>query len=135
MTKNEPRWFQSTLTAGAEKGSVDWLKPNDKIVPAIIEVGTALILRTDGYHIPDFIEDGRECALIIAMDEPHRRPLLIHQTTARTSVFRFLLEVKHKLIFRDEIDVFEIDEKYVLKFTRGKEKFSPFNMAATSLDD
>jgi len=135
MTKNEPRWFQTTLTAGAEKGSVDWLKPNDKIVPEIIEVATALKLRDDGYHIPDFIDDGRECALLLAMDEPNRRPLLVHQTTARTSVFRFLLEVKHKLIFRDDIDVFEIDEKYVLKFTRGKEKFSPFNMTATSLDD
>tara|TARA_R110002110_G_C13444459_1_gene716479 strand:+ start:2614 stop:3021 length:408 start_codon:yes stop_codon:yes gene_type:complete len=135
MTKKEPRWFQSTLTGGADKGAVDWLKPNDKIVPEVIEVGTALNLRDDGYHIPDFVEDGKECALIIAMDEPNRRPLLVHQTTARKSIFRFILEAKYRLEFRDEIDVFQIDRKWQLKFTRGKEKFSPFTLHATAEKD
>lgn len=136
MTKaKEPRWFQSTLTLGGDKGAVDWLKPNEKIVPETIEVATATILRDDGYHIPDFIEGGQECVLIFPMAEPSRRPLLIHQTTARKSIFRFILEIKYSLEFRGEIDVFTIDQEWMLKFTRGKEKFSPYDLSVTEKSD
>lgn len=136
MTKTkEPRWFQSTLTDGGDKGAVDWLKPNDKIVPETIEVATAQLLRDDGYHIPDFIDDGQECVLIFAMADPNRRPLLIHQTTARKSVFRFILSIKYGLDFRGEIDVFSIDKEWQMKFTRGKEKFSPYTLAVIEKAD
>lgn len=136
MTKpKKPRWFQSTLTDGGDKGAVDWLKPNDKIVPESIEVATAILLRDDGYHIPDFIDDGKECALIMAMNDPNRRPLLVHQTTARKSIFRFLLATDHELVFRGEIDVFNLDKEWQMKFTRGKEKFSPFTLAVTEKTD
>jgi len=136
MTKTkEPRWFQSTLTLGGDKGAVDWLKPQTKIIPETIEVATALILRDDGYAIPDFIDDGQECVLIFPMAEPHRRPLLVHQTTARKSIFRFILEIRYQLDFRGEIDVFTIDKEWQLLFARGKEKFSPYNLNVTEKSD
>ncbi len=133
--KKEPRWFQSTLTAGGDKGAVDWLKPNEKIVPESIEVATAELLREDGYHIPDFIDDGAECALIFAMNEPNRRPMLVHQTTARKSIFRFLLATDHELEFRGSIDVFNIDGAWQMKFTRGKGQFSPYALEVTEKTD
>jgi hypothetical protein len=69
------------------------------------------------------------------MAEPHRRPLLVHQTTARKSIFRFILEIRYQLDFRGEIDVFTIDKEWQLLFARGKEKFSPYNLNVTEKSD
>lgn len=134
--KAEPRWIQMTLTGGAPKGAVDWLKPNTKIKPTTIRYGTAAMFRKDGFHIPDFVDDGAQCLIIIDVNDAGRRPLLIHQKTALITTLIWMSQRAYSM--EDEggdIETIHTDEPWELNYRRGKGKFDPYTMSAQDLSD
>lgn len=134
--KREPRWIQATLTNGAAKGAVDWLKPGTKIEPSTVHVATAKVFRDDGFHIPDFIEDGVECLILLDRADLQRRPLLVHQKSALVSVFRWMMSITSvDDVSHPHIDTMVTDEIWSLEFRRGKKKFDPYTMKASDLDE
>jgi hypothetical protein len=134
--KREPRWIQATLTTGATKGAVDWLKPGTKIEPSTVHVATAKVFRDDGFHIPDFIEDGIECLILLDRTDLTRRPLLVHQKSALVAVFRWMMSITSvDDVSHPHIDTLVTDELWSLEFKRGKKKFDPYTMKAHDLDE
>jgi hypothetical protein len=134
--KVEPRWIQMTLTSGAPKGAVDWLKPNTKIRPTTIRYGTAASFRTDGFHIPDFVDDGAQCLIIIDANDVGRRPLLIHQKTALITTLIWMSQRAYSMEDSGgDIETIHTDEPWELNYRRGKGKFDPYTMAAQDLSD
>ena len=134
--KVEPRWIQMTLTGGAPKGAVDWLKPNTKIAPTTIRYGTAAMFRDDGFHIPDFVEDGAHCLIIIDANDAGRRPLLIHQKTALITTLIWMSQRAHSTEDAGkDIETIHTDEPWELHYRRGKGKFDPYTMAAHDLSE
>jgi hypothetical protein len=132
--KREPRWIQATLTNGAPKGAVDWLKPATVIEPATVHCATAGVFRKDGFHIPDFIEDGVEVAILLDRTDLNRRPLLIHQKSAVIAVFRWILTISSvDDLTHPQIDTLHTDELWRLTFSRGKKKFDPYTMKADDI--
>lgn len=134
--KREPRWIQATLTNGAPKGAVDWLKPGTKIEPSTVHAATAKVFRDDGFHIPDFIEDGVEVCILLDRNDMDRRPLLVHQKSAVIGVFRWILNITTvDDLTHPHIDSLVTDELWELEFRRGKKKFDPYTMTAKDLDE
>ena len=136
--KTEPRWIQLTLTGGAPKGAVDWLKPNTKIEPATIRVGTAQDFQNDGFHIPDFLAEkmGQVVVLIVDREDMARRPLLIHQMTAIVPTLIWMKSVAYtEDLTHKTIETIHTDEQWELNYRRGSKKFDPYTLAAQDLSD
>lgn len=134
--KKQPRWLQMTLTGGAPKGAVDWLKPNTKIQPSTVRFGTAEEFRDDGFHIPDFVDDATTVIILVDRKDSTRRPLLIYQKTALVATLIWLNTVSHKQAMNGEvIETIHTDEEYELHFKRGKGKFDPYTMVANDVSE
>jgi hypothetical protein len=134
--KREPRWIQATLTNGAPKGAVDWLKPNVEIEPGTVHAATAKVFRDDGFHIPDFIEDGAEVCILLDRRDFDRRPLLVYQKSALVNIFRWMLTITSvDDVSHPHIDTAVTDEMWKLTFRRGKKKFDPYTMTAVDIDE
>jgi len=133
--KAEPRWIQMTLTGGSPKGAVDWMKPNTKINPSTIRYGTAQDFRDDGFHIPDFVDDGAQCLIVIDAGDTTRRPLLIHQKTALIAVLIWMSQRSYSMEDNGRIETIHTDEPWELHFRRGKGKFDPYTLAAHDLSE
>ena len=125
-----------TLTGGAPKGAVDWLKPNTKIVPNTVRFGQAEEFRSDGFHIPDFVEDSTTVILLVDAKDSARRPLLIYQKTALVATLIWLNTTACKTT--DDgmgIETIHTDEEWELHYKRGKGKFDPYTMVANDLSE
>lgn len=136
--KTEPRWIQLTLTGGAPKGAVDWLKPNTKIEPSMIRVGSAQDFENDGFKIPDFLSEKMEQTVIIVIEgnDPQRRPLLIHQMTAIVPTLIWMKSITFSEDFSHKtIETIHTDEPWELNYRRGSKKFDPYTMSAQDLSD
>ena len=134
--KKQPRWLQMTLTGGAPKGAVDWLKPNTKIEPSTVQFGKAEDVRDSGFHIPDFVDDATTVVVLIDRNDSTRRPLLIYQKTAMVATLMWLAKITHQTV--DDgmgIETITTDEPWLLHFKRGKGKFDPYTMTADDITE
>lgn len=135
--KDPPRWIQMTLTGGSPKGAVDWLKSGTKIKPSTIRYGDAAMFRGDGFHLPDFVDDGAQCIIIIDGSDVGRRPLLIHQKTALIATLIWMSQRAYSMddSGTSEIETIHTDEPWELTYRRGKGKFDPYTLSAQDLSD
>ena len=141
--KEETRWLQMTLTEGNQKGAVEWLQAGEKITPGTVYYGTAKQFDDDGYNIPiipisgersntEFLQWTHPCILILDRLDTIRRPLLVHQKTARTAFTEWVLSAPHIDMGEDKetgIHCVRLDEDDVIHFNKvGKKKFDGFKI-------
>jgi len=128
VKKKQARWIQTTIDgSGGLKGAVDWLKSGMKIEPYQIESGTAKDFKDDGYTIPDFIDEDKQCLMLFVKDEM-ARPIIIHQGTALMTVAIWISTWHFDVEYQGDLDVFSITDGWTLTFNRGKKKFDPYTV-------
>ena len=143
MTKAaSTRWLQQTLTEGNQKGAVDWLTKGLKISAGTVYFGTCEEFDKDGFNVPmipiggiksntEFVRQTEPCIMVLDRTDTVRRPLFIHQPSARNVFTAWLLEQPFQDLGTDKktnIRAFRVDEEVELHFKRKKGQYAPYTM-------